>query len=552
MLAHLSIQNYVLIDELSFHPSSQFNIITGETGAGKSIVLGALGLLLGNRADTKVLFSEDRKCVIEGEFDISSYQLQSFFEEEDIDYDHTCLLRREINKSGKSRAFINDTPVRLDVIKKLGNRLLDIHSQHQTLLLNTESFQTEILDTFASNQGLIDDYQEVYQAYNKVQREYNELLNTSHSAQKELDFNQFLLNELLSAELVDGELKALEEENEILENSETIKANLHNVSQALVQSEERAITNNLYESVRLLSEISNYSAEYENLHERLNSAVIEIEDIANEIERAENNTDFDYERHEFIKDRINILFQLTQKHHVNTVGELIAIQEELEEKVNKVLHFDEYLAKKEAELSEKLKIAEQKAEKLSEARQTVIPKIEKQIQKLLHELGMPNARLVIQREDCPLTAMGKDHISFLFSANKGMEPEELKSVASGGEFSRLMFSIKYILADKMAMPTIIFDEIDTGISGEISIKLGKMMRKMADNHQVMCITHQPQVAGQGDSHYFVYKDNSQERTVSSLRKLSQEERLKEIAQMIGGEKPSETALQNAKELLSIS
>ncbi len=549
MLKQLTIQNYVLIEQLSFSPSSQFNIITGETGAGKSIILGALGLLLGARADTKVLFYQDQKCIIEGEFEVKPYHLKRFFKAEDIDYEDTCILRREINKNGKSRAFINDTPVRLEVIKKLGSRLLDIHSQHQTLLLNTEHFQTYILDSFAQNHKLLNEYQEEYQAYKKALKEYHQLIETSHSAQKELDFNQFLLKELVEAELIEGEIQDLEQENEILDNAEIIKATLHNATENLTASDQSLI-NSLHDVLSAFKQISQFSPVYQSLYERLNSSIIEIEDVSSEIEREEMDIEFDFERAEFIKDRLNNLYQLTQKHNVNTISELLEIQEDLQNKVNQVLNFDDNLAQKKKESEEKLAVAREIADKLSLARKSVIPIIEQQIQELLTDLGMPNARLVIHQEEVEPTNNGIDKISFLFSANKGIKPEELKNVASGGEFSRLMFSIKYILADKTALPTIIFDEIDTGISGEISIKLGKMMTKMAKNHQVLCITHQPQVAGQGNAHYFVYKDNSQERTTSSIRELTQEERLQEIAQMIGGENPSQIALDNARELLN--
>lgn len=550
MLKQLTIKNYVLIESLSFSPSSKFNIITGETGAGKSIILGALGLLLGSRADIKVLFDQNKKCIIEGEFNIESYQLQDFFEEHDIDYDRNCILRREIAKNGKSRAFINDTPVRLEIIKKLGEKLLDIHSQHQTLLLNTENFQTYILDSFAGNQNLVTEYQKNYKAYKAVLKEYESLIESSYFAQKELDFNQFLLNELLKGELQEGELQKLEQENEILDNAEIIKASFHQSTQAL-SNDEQSLMNQLHDVLNLLKQVSGFTPVYQNLYDRLNSSVIELEDIASEIEREENDIDFDFDRAEFIKDRLNSLYHLTQKHNVNSVSELIAIQEDLEDKVNQVLNFDENLAKKKKEADEKLKIALEIAQKLSVSRKEIIPIIEKELQELLTDLGMPNARLIIHQEKVSPNSNGIDKISFLFSANKGIKPEGLKNVASGGEFSRLMFSIKYILADKTALPTIIFDEIDSGISGEVSIKMGKMMTKMAQNHQVMCITHQPQVAGQGNAHYFVYKDNSQEKTISSIRKLSEEERLQEIAQMIGGENPSQIALDNAKELLNI-
>jgi DNA repair protein RecN (Recombination protein N) len=548
MLKNLLIKNYALIERLELQPAAELNIVTGETGAGKSIMLGALGLLLGNRADTKVLFDQEQKCIIEGTFDISGYDLKELFEQEDIDFDNTCLVRREISPSGKSRAFVNDTPVTLEVLKALSTRLMDVHSQHDTMQLGSNTFQINIVDAYAQNKRLLEGYKNTYRQFKKAESDYQTLISEAAQAKKELDFNNFLLQELQEAKLQEGEQEALESELQVLENAEEIKIKLNQVLDLLQDSEQCSVST-LNVSANILDKISRYSGKFSQLSERLNSTLIEIKDIASEVSEEEAATELNAERIEFIQSRLSLLFTLQKKHQVQTVEELIQIEQQLDKEVSKVLNLDEEILEKKQELDRLTTQLTEEAAKLSESRKAAIPHIEQELKSLLAEIGIPNATIKINQQNIPFSSSGADNIQFLFSANKGVTPQELKNVASGGEFSRLMLSIKYILADKTALPTIIFDEIDTGISGEIAIKVGSMMKQMARNHQIIVITHLPQIAARGLAHYYVYKDNSSERTISRIRQLNEDERVNEIAQMISGEPPSEISLKNARELL---
>jgi DNA repair protein RecN (Recombination protein N) len=550
MLKNLLIKNYALIRELEMSPSADLNIITGETGAGKSIMLGAIGLLLGNRADTKVLFDQNEKCIIEGSFEIQSYHLQDLFAEAELDYDDTCVIRREISPQNKSRAFVNDTPVNLDVLKKLGTYLMDVHSQHETLLLGNSDFQVSILDAYAKNSSILLSYKDLFKEFRVLQHKYNEVVKNAEEAKKQLDYNSFQFNELSEAELKPGEQEALEEELKLLENSEEIKSKLNLMMQMMSESES-SVNANLKVIAKHLDQISRYSKNYETLKDRLTAAFIEIKDISAELENEEATVEFGQERIEIIQERLSKIYTLQKKHQVNTIAELNLIQNELQTKVNQVLDLDEEIKNLKIKLDTTHKNLLAKGDELSKSRNKVINKIKEELEALLKEVGMVNATVKINQEKGEPSSNGMDQISFLFSANKGISPQELKNVASGGEFSRLMLCIKYILANKTSLPTIIFDEIDTGISGEIAIKVGKMMKQMAKNHQVIAISHLPQIAAQGSAHYFVYKDDSSTRAVSRIKKLSSDERIKEIAQMIGGEKPSESAIKNAKELLAI-
>jgi DNA repair protein RecN (Recombination protein N) len=550
MLKNLVIKNYALIRELEMSPSADLNIITGETGAGKSIMLGAIGMLLGNRADTKVLFDQNEKCIIEGSFEVQSYNLKNLFEEEELDYDDVCVIRREISPQNKSRAFVNDTPVNLDVLKKLGTYLMDVHSQHETLLLGNSDFQVSILDAYAKNSSILLSYKDLFKEFRTLHQKYNDTLKNSEEAKKQLDYNNFQLNELLEAALKEGEQEAMEEELKLLENSEEIKSKLNLMVQMMSESES-SVNANLKIISKHLDQISRYSKNYETLKERFAAAFIEIKDITDELEKEEASVEFGKERSENIQERLSKIYSLQKKHQVNTIAELLSIQNELEAKVNQVLDLDEEVKSLKTKLDNTHKNLLAKGEELSKSRSKVINKIKEELEALLKEVGMANATVKINQEKEEPSPNGMDQVSFLFSANKGVSPQELKNVASGGEFSRLMLCIKYILANKTSLPTIIFDEIDTGISGEIAIKVGKMMKQMAKSHQVIAISHLPQMAAQGSAHYFVYKDDSSSRAVSRIKKLSSEERIKEIAQMIGGEKPSESAIKNAKELLAI-
>jgi DNA repair protein RecN (Recombination protein N) len=548
MLAHLLIKNYALIEQLELTPDPQLNIITGETGAGKSIMLGAIGLLLGSRADTKVLYNPAEKCVIEGTFDLSGYFIEHLFEEEELDFSSTCLIRREISPGGKSRAFINDTPVNLEILRRIAGQLMDIHSQHDTMLLGSNEFQLQIIDTYAQNETTLRQYHTDFQLFRKTQQTYNHLKTEAAQLRKESDYHQFLYDELEKARLVADEQEQLEQELNILENATDVRERLQLASEYL-DNPEQSVISFLKNAVSSLNVIGKIAPQYELLRERAQSAYIELKDLASEISYEQDNVEIDDARAETIRERLNLFYHLQQKHQVKTLTELIAIQKELEKKVSRVLNLDEDIAKAKI-LSEKAytKLIKS-AEKLSNTRKAVIAPVEKQVRNYLVELGMPNASLNIQHTLIDPSDDGTDDVDFLFSANKGIKPQQLKNVASGGEFSRLMMVIKYILASKRKLPTIVFDEIDTGVSGEIAIKMGQMMREIARSHQVISITHLHQIAVQGSAHYFVFKDNSAEKTVSKIRKLTFEERVQEIAQMIGGLKPSEAILQNAREML---
>jgi DNA repair protein RecN (Recombination protein N) len=550
MLSHLVIKNYALIRHLEISPSRELNIITGETGAGKSILLGAIGLLLGNRADTKVLFDENEKCVIEGVFNISGYDLNSFFEEADIEYDQDCIIRREISASGKSRAFINDTPVNLEILKKWGGSLVDVHSQHETLLLGNAHFQISILDAFAGNKKNLEEYRTLFKKYKAIQQEYETLLSKAGAEKKLLDYNSFLLHELTEASLEKGEQESGEELLKILENAEHIKSKLNMAYTILSEGTEPDLIGQLLEARKQLDPISNLSSQYESLRARIQSALIELKDIAAELGNENEKVEYNPQAIERTQDRLSILYTLQKKHQVQTVEELLTIQKELERKMEFALNLDDHLLMLQKKMESTLQELLTFGKKLSESRKKSTAPIKKELEGLLKEVGMPNATIAIDIKETEPSINGLDTVAILFSANKGIAPQELKNAASGGEFSRLMLCIKYIIADKTALPTIIFDEIDTGISGEVAIKVGKMIKQMSSNHQVISISHLPQIAAQGKSHYYVYKDNSSEKTISKMKLLTEEERIKEIAQMIGGSKPSETAIQNAKEMLS--
>ncbi|MEO1052114.1 MAG: DNA repair protein RecN [Bacteroidota bacterium] len=549
MLVHLSIKNYALIQHLELSPSKNLSIVTGETGAGKSIMLGAIGLLLGNRADTKTLHNESEKCIIEGEFDVSRYALKDFFEAEDLDYEKQSIIRREIAPSGKSRAFINDTPTTLDVLKRLGLYLMDIHSQHDTLLLGSNNYQLKLIDDLAGHHDLLKQYQQGFKRFTAVKKELSSLEAEAAQLRKESDYNQFLFDELSKADLSENEQQELEEQLKVLEHAEEIKTNLTEAFN-LISDGEYSSLNSLNDANRSLKQISNLSEKYKELQDRLESSLIELGDIAQELERDNESVEYDPVKTEETKERLGLIYQLQQKHQVDDIKSLLAIQQELEGKVSKVLNLDEDLEALRAQLSESEDNLLKHGKQLSKSRQAIFPKVKKSIEKLLSTLGMPDASIeIINKEIAPHT-LGIDEVSLLFSANKGVKPQPLKNVASGGEFSRLMFCVKYVLADKTSLPTIIFDEIDTGVSGEIALKLGALMKKMADNHQVIAISHLPQVAAKGDVHYFVYKDNSSNKAISRVRPLEAQERVTEIAKMIGGDKPSQSAYDSAKELMA--
>ncbi|UHG89367.1 DNA repair protein RecN [Spirosoma oryzicola] len=548
MLSHLLIKNYALIDQLELTPDRELNIITGETGAGKSIMLGAIGLLLGNRADTRVLFNPEQKCIIEGVFGVSGYLIEQIFDEEELDFSDTCIVRREISVSGKSRAFVNDTPVNLETLRRVTSQLMDIHSQHDSVLLGSNEYQLEIVDTYAQDDNLLRQYRVDYQAYRSKKTIYDQLQAEASAMRKEFDYNNFLFEELAKAQLLPDEQESLEQELNILENAEEIKERLQ-LAYEYLDNTEQSVIDFLKGTVSNLAYISKLSDQYEQLLQRAQSSLIELRDLADEISSEQDNVDIDDSRAETIRERLNLIYQLQTKHQVKDVAALIALRDELERKVGKVLNLDDTLAEAKAQADAAREQLQLSGQTLSNARQVVLQPIENEIGGLLKELGMPNASLNVRSEVSKPTPTGIDTISFLFSANKGVKPQQLKNVASGGEFSRLMMAIKYILASKRSLPTIVFDEIDTGVSGEIAIKMGNMMRDMAHSHQIIAITHLHQIAGQGTAHYFVYKDHSASKTVSRIKKLTFDERVNEIAQMIGGNNPSASAVKNAREIL---
>jgi DNA repair protein RecN (Recombination protein N) len=549
MLKQLSVQNYALIDKLEVELSDGLTIITGETGAGKSILLGALGLIAGSRADTQALQDKTKKCVIEAVFRITDYGLKDFFKDHELDHEDETTIRREINPEGKSRAFINDTPVTLNQLKELGEQLIDIHSQHQTLSLNGVEFQLSVVDAFAGHSAELNAYRDAFKTYRQKSKDLDELIQKETQAKKDLDYYQFLFNELDEAGLKPEEQSSMEQELEALNNAEDIKMNLSKAAFSLNAGEQNLLSS-LSEIKALLSAMAKFKPEINELSQRLNSSYIELKDISNELETLEQEVVYDPKQIELLSSKLDTIYRLQQKHQVKSVEELIAIREDLS---NKLLEFSsmETEIEKLKDLLDKLdKELAAKSKQISANRKKVIPKIEKEIATLLSSLAMPNAQLKIDQSPTDgYTVTGTDRISFLFSANKGSDHKELNKVASGGELSRLMLSIKSLMAKLTSLPTIIFDEIDTGVSGDVADKVGSIMNTMAANMQVITITHLPQIASKGSSHLFVYKEDKKDKTYSNIRKLTPAERIEEIAKMLSTGNPSAAAISNAKELL---
>jgi DNA repair protein RecN (Recombination protein N) len=569
MLQKLSISNYALIDNLEISFDKGLNILTGETGAGKSIILGALSLILGQRAEGRYFFNQQKKCVIEGSFKIEGFHLKAFFEDNDLDYEADTVLRREISADGKSRAFVNDTPVNLTALKALGEKLIDIHSQHATLEINDPDFQLLVVDSVAKHEGLLNDYRTKFRAYKKSISHLQQLIADSDKAKADLDYYQFQFDELEKANISADEQELLEQELFTLNNAEEIKRNLLGAYYLMNEGETSALIQ-LREAGHQLSSLEKFNPEITELYQRLNSAIIELKDIAAEIESIEQRTHTNEARAVEVNDRLGIIYSLQKKHRVNTNAELLVILDDLSEKLQQALHGDETIERLEKQIALDKKELEKLAGQLSANRTKIIPAIEKQILDTLAEMGMANSGLIIEnlvrksesREDgkstgnlrselrtSGLSDSGIDHIRFLFSANKGHALAEMSKVASGGELSRLMLSIKSLVAQNTALPTIIFDEIDTGVSGEVANKVGQIMEKLSENLQVITITHLPQIASKGQSHYFVYKDDEGATTYTRIKQLDEKERVLEIAKMLSGDKPGDSALQNARELL---
>ncbi|MFA8301296.1 MAG: DNA repair protein RecN [Hyphomicrobiales bacterium] len=551
MLKHLSVINYALIEKLDMDFHKGFSVITGETGAGKSIILGALALVLGKRSDIKVLLDKEKKCIVEATFDIEALKLESFFSENDLDYEHICIIRREIWPSGKSRAFVNDSPVLLPLMKKLGEKLVDIHSQHETLNLHSGYFQLKVLDSFAEIRDSVDEYNKFYNKHQKLQREYDALVEKESKARQEQDFLQYQYDELSSAELKRDEQNPLEAELKVLNNINLIKSNLFDLTQVFA-SEEGGITNSLTEAGNLIKGIVNLDDAYQELEKRVESVSIELSDISYEIESLMEKLEPNPERQEEINDRLDVIYRLQHKHRMDSVEALLELQEEIELQLVDYSSLEEEIERYKEILEKSKEELYKKAMFLSERRRTCIPEFEESIISIIHELGMENARFeaAIETVEEPIPN-GIDKLRFLFNANKGTDLSELSKAASGGELSRVMLAIKSLVAESSMMPTIIFDEIDTGVSGEVAGKVGKILRKMSKDHQLMAITHLPQIAGKGLQHYLVYKKTDDNSTKSSLRLLGQEERVTELAKMLSSERITEAAISTAKELLDI-
>ena len=550
MLTQLSINNYALINQLAIDFSSGLSIITGETGAGKSILLGALGLVLGNRADLSSLKDTSRKCVVEAKVAIENYNLKAFFNEVDLDYEAETIIRREILPSGKSRAFVNDTPVKLSVLNELRVKLIDVHSQHQTLQLSDNSFQFTILDALAKNQSELEKYVVHFKKLNQLKKEFQELEKAQKEANQKHDYNLHLFNELDEANVKVDEQEELEEKLEKLNNIEDIKLNLSEALE-ISENEEIGLQNLLNTLENRLSKISSFSKEYQSLSERITSVKIEFDDIVAELENANDNVDFNPNEIEELNDRLQLIYNLQKKHYVNSNQELLTILEELADKVSQVENAEETINNKKKEIEIVSKKLDTIALIITKNRTKAIPNLTKELETLLADLGMENARFSIKVK--PTTSYftnGKDELSFLFSANKGGNFGELKKVASGGELSRIMLSVKKVLSSNTQLPTIIFDEIDTGVSGEVSNKIAAIMQQMSKNMQVIAITHLPQIAAKGNNHYKVFKKEIKGVTTTNLKQLSTEERVVEIAEMLSGKDISDSALTHAKELLN--
>ncbi|WP_417859328.1 DNA repair protein RecN [Xanthomarina gelatinilytica] len=550
MITSLSIKNYALIDSLQVQFNQGFSIITGETGAGKSILLGGLSLILGKRADLSSIKDTSKKCIIEAVFDVTNYKLESLFEANDLDYEPQTIIRREILPTGKSRAFINDSPVNLAALQLLGEQLIDIHSQHETLQLVDDAFQFEIIDALASNDTLLKDYAIQLKEFKTIQKELDALMKFKADAIKEYDYNAFLLKELTEANLVEGELETLEEELETLSNVEEIRETLSHASQVFSE-EEIGLLSVLSQLKGNFKKIGPYAAKYQGLYERIESSLIELDDVYAELEKLQDQLDADPERLEKVSSKLSLLNNLFQKHLVSSVSELIQIKDQLTDKVSETENLDENIQKKENQLQQQKNALNKLSKQLHDNRTKAIPELSNQLETMLRDLGMPNAKFKMSlKYSDTFYANGKDELSFLFTANKGGQFNELKKAASGGELSRIMLAIKSILSKYKQLPTIMFDEIDSGVSGEISNKMGQIMLQMSQYMQVFAITHIPQIAAKGHTHFKVYKEDVDQLTLTNLKKLNHDERLVEIAQMLGGVEISSSAMAHAKQLLN--
>lgn len=550
MLRSLYIQNYALIEKLDISFEQGFSVITGETGAGKSIILGAIGLLLGQRADVKSIRTGATKCIIEARFDISNYHMQPFFEENELDYEDECILRRELYASGKSRAFINDTPAQLAQMKELGEQLIDIHSQHQNLLLNKEGFQLNVLDLLAHDEPALSAYQAAYTQWKQAQNDLDRLLERAARDKADEDYIRFQWEQLEEAHLTKGEQEELEQEAETLSHAEDIKASLYRTDQ-LFNNEEGGLLSNLKECCNVMAELQAVYPAAEEWANRLESSYIELKDIADEVSDREEQVEFNPTRLDEVNERLNLIYSLQQKHRMDTVDELMALRDDYATRLASISSSDEEIETLKKRCGELQSEVRRQAAGLTEARREAAREVERQMAARLVPLGMPNVRFVVDMGERKEPGLhGMDTVTFLFSANKNGALQNISSVASGGEIARVMLSVKAMIAGAVKLPTIVFDEIDTGVSGEIADRMADIMQEMANNdRQVISITHLPQIASRGRAHYKVYKKDNETETNSHIRRLTDEERVEEIAHMLSGATLTEAALNNARALL---
>lgn len=550
MLQKLHIQNYAIIEDLHINFSGNLNIITGETGAGKSILMGALNLILGQRADSSVLQQQGKKCIVEGYFLIkNNSSVKSFFEANDLDFEEEILLRREIASGGKSRGFINDTPVNLSQLKELAVLLVDLHQQFDTLELSSENFQREVLDALANNTAPLQQLKINFSQYINAKKELEAMQLQQANANKELDYNKFLFNELQELSLKENELETLDAEIKLLSNAENIKQQISSIYFELKDSEQ-PIVQQLKVLQNRLNTLKQYHPQIEELHQRINSSVLELQDVAGELEIIDSTINYDAERIQLVNERLSAGYKLLKKHGVNDTEQLLTIQQQLQQKLDAVLNISASIEKLEKQTSKLFAECTVTAKIVSANRAAQIKPFTQNVNKLLAQVGMPNAQIKVQLQAVSLNAYGTDEIDFLFDANKSNRFEPLHKVASGGELSRLMLSVKSLVAQKLQLPTLIFDEIDTGISGEAAKQVGIIMKNLSFAHQLIAITHQPQIAAKASAHYFVYKEIINDKIVTSIRLLNNDERITVIAQMLSGEKPTAAALANAREMMN--
>lgn len=552
MIKSLQIKNYAIIETLQIDFADGLTIITGETGAGKSILLGALGLIMGKRADTKSLYDNSTKCVVEGIFDVSRYQLKEFFDTNDIDYEEECVVRRELTPSGKSRAFVNDTPVNLNFLKQLSNSLIDLHQQFDTLDIHNVSFQLRMIDALAGNKELLHRYQTVYRDYQTDKHQLEALIEQNNNAGKELDFVKFQLEEFNEISLIENEQEEQEAELKRLSNAENIKQTLAAAYQHLSE-DEQSILGQLEEVIKSVGEVKDFHSDLDALHSRFHGLLFEIQEVAQSFEKISDQTEYDGARILEIQERLDLIYRLQNKHRVATVKELLEIQKDLQGQLDAFGDLSSDIIALESKIAEQENQLLDMALELSKKRKAEIPGFEEKVLKMLAKLSMPHAQLEVRIKPYEaLSGTGLDEVNFYFSANKGGRLELIKDVASGGELSRLTLVTKSLVASAIPLPTLIFDEIDSGVSGDVALKTGNILRKLSNHHQVVSITHSPQIAAKADAHYFVYKKDTKERTITKVKPLTKEEQVRAIATMLSQNPPSDAALENARELLGMA